>query len=168
MLSTSVLDARTRTVFGADTDSIDVVQARARASFPDHRLIVWEGDPQTFIFSTVEGDSAHVLGHTNTDWLKPGFWVEQIVHPEDRGDALAYCALATSKGADHVFEYRALNTDKEVVWLRDYVRVIVGQRRIPTLLRGLMIDVSDEKRAEGAFDNAPTLYSPAPVVLRDS
>lgn len=48
--------------------------------------------------------------------------------------------------ADDRFEYRAQAADGRVVWLRDYVQVIVAPKRVPLRLRGLMLDV-DDKRA---------------------
>lgn len=92
-----------------------------------------------------------MLGFSAKDWLaNPSFWTTKIVHPDDSADAVAFCALATGQKADHIFEYRAITKNQDIIWLRDYVRVILGPRKIPVTLRGLMIDVSEEKWAERA------------------
>lgn len=161
----SVLPARLRTVFGDDADAIGTVEARARATFPAERLIVWEGDPQTFAFSYVGGDAEALLGWPTSAWIEhPSFWVDQVVHPDDRRDAVAYCALATGRARDHVFEYRARHREGGIVWLSDYVRVVSGARGIPLRLRGLMFDISASKRDEGQFDLPPQFWEPS---LRD-
>lgn len=161
----SVLPEDIEKVFGDGSDDIRLVEARARAQYPDRRLIVWEGDPQTFVFGYVGGDAEQLLGHPASAWLGPSFWVDHIVHPEDRRDAVAYCALASGKACDHVFEYRAVHPAGGVVWLLDYVRVVLGQRGIPTLLRGLMFDITEEKTRSGDYAAAPRLQRPTMAQL---
>jgi len=105
--------------------------------------IVWEGDAQTFQFTYVNRRAEDLLGYPTERWLEPGFWAETVVHPEDRDDAVAFCALATGQCRDHAFEYRAIAADGRVVRLRDIVRVVVGERGVPTKLRGVMIAIDD-------------------------
>lgn len=156
-----------RTVFGSSSDTIQDIERRAMEAFPYQRLIVWEGDPATFAFHYVGGDAEELLGYTAKDWMSgPAFWSERIVHSEDRNDAVAYCALATARGVDHVFEYRALTRDFNIVWLKDYVHVIRGSRGVPVRLRGLMFDVSDEKWASRTFSSPATFRLPAEADLR--
>ena len=87
------------------------------------------------------------------------------MHRDDRDSAIAYCALATAKCCDHVFEYRASTPDGRVVWLRDFVRVTVGQRRVPVLLRGAMFDITQEREAAGMLDTASAHREPSPDLL---
>lgn len=161
----AILDETMRSVFGADDDRIEDVERRAREAYRGQRIIVWQGDPQTFIFDYVGGDAEVVLGHPAGDWLGEGFWAEHIVHPEDRDDAVAFCALATAKACDHEFEYRAVSHAGETVWFADIVRVIVGQRGIPTRLRGIMIDITERKRSEGRDSERATHRRPTQAEL---
>jgi len=151
-----ILDERLVAVFGAPTDPITEVERRSQRLFPGRSPIVWEGDPATFQFSYVSPFAAVLLGHAVERWTRePTFWADLVVHQDDRADAIAYCALATGKGRDHVFEYRALTSDGRIVWLRDIVNVIVGPKGVPALLRGIMFDVSDEKRDAGQCAREP-------------
>lgn len=144
------LDDGLRRVFGAPTDSIADIEARARLAFPDRSAVVWEGDPATFEFSYVSPSARDLLGHPVERWTgEASFWADRVVHRDDRSNAIAYCALATAKGRDHVFEYRAVTHDGAVVWLRDIVKVIVGAKGVPVLLRGIMFDVTAEKLDDG-------------------
>jgi len=137
--------------FGNDRDPIEAVSAHAAALF-DVPVIVWEGDAQTFAFSFISRSAEELLGHSATRWTgEPAFWAESVVHPDDRDDAVAYCALATAKCADHAFTYRARAADGRVVWLADYVRVIRGARGVADRLRGIMIDVTDAVVGEPAW-----------------
>ena len=144
-------DATIRRLFGAPGDAMADVDARARALYPDVTPIVWEGDAATFQFTFVSPLAEAVLGYPARRWIEePTFWADVVVLPEDRGDAIAYCALATGKGRDHTFEYRARAADGRVVWLRDLVQVIPGARGIPERLRGVMFDVSAARAADAA------------------
>ena len=140
-------------VFGDPSDPIELVERRAAARFAGREVVIWEGDPQTFQFTYVSPVAAVLLGYPAERWTtEPTFWADVVVHPQDRRDAVAYCALATGQCRDHEFEYRAVAADGRIVWLRDVVAVVVGRRaRIPERLRGIMLDVTAEKLAEGTY-----------------
>jgi PAS domain-containing protein len=131
------LQRKLREIFGRPADPLEAVEERAASMLPIP-VIVWEGDPQTFQFSYVSACAEEVLGYPVRKWFEPGFWAETIVFPADRADAVAFCALATGKGRDHDFQYRATRADGRVILLHDMVHVIKGDRNLPTRLRGVM------------------------------
>jgi PAS domain-containing protein len=137
-------------IFGADDDPMVVVEHRAKKLLEGQRPIVWEGDAQTFQFGFVSGHAQAVLGYPASRWIEePTFWADIVVHPDDRNDAIAYCALATGKGIDHDFKYRARAADGRTVVLHDIVKVIKGRRGVAERLRGIMVEVpesTDDKR----------------------
>lgn len=136
------LAKRIAEVFGEDNDPIEAVEARALKHLAELSPIVWEGDAQTFHFSFVGGAAETVLGYPAQRWIDEApFWAETVVHPEDRTDAISYCALATGKCADHDFQYRGIAADGRVMHLHDIVKVIVGSRGIPVRLRGIMFEL---------------------------
>ncbi|MGH7742990.1 MAG: GAF domain-containing protein, partial [Candidatus Eiseniibacteriota bacterium] len=111
-------------------------------------VIVWEADADTLQFTYVSRHAEALLGYPVTQWLQePDFWMAHI-HPDDRASALALCRRAIAQGQDHGFEYRALAADGRVVWLRDIVRAVPAAAG-PQRLRGVMVDVTDRKAAEG-------------------
>lgn len=141
------LTSKCDAIFGEPEDPIELVESRALATFSD--LIVWEGDAATFQFTYVSRNAEAILGYPVERWYsEPAFWAESVVHPDDRNDAVAYCALATAKKAHHEFEYRAVRSDGGVVWLLDLVRVVLGKRRVAERLRGIMVDVTPARAAE--------------------
>ncbi len=145
----TVLDEVQRRVFGADDDPIEEVARRAEEAYPGQDVVVWEGDAQTFHFTYVNDAAERVLGWPASRWTdEPTFWADAVLHPKDRDEAIAYCALATARRADHSFEYRAQGRDGTIKTLRDIVVVLVGPRRVATRLRGLMFDVTSEERTE--------------------
>lgn len=129
--------------FGDGTEPIAVVARRSLELFGAAPIIVWEGDAQTFQFSFVSASAEAVLGHPVARWTNEAtFWADHVVHPDDRDDAIGYCALATGKGRDHAFEYRAKAADGSTVRFVDYVQVIKGKKGVAERLRGIMIDVT--------------------------
>jgi PAS domain S-box-containing protein len=109
--------------------------------------IVWEADARTFQFSFVSQQAERLLGYPVERWLtEPTFWKDHI-HPDDQEWAVDYCAKATKEKRAHEFEYRMIAADGRIVWLRDIVIVTVENDK-PVKLRGIMVDMTERKRAE--------------------
>ncbi|MEX1080966.1 MAG: EAL domain-containing protein [Halofilum sp. (in: g-proteobacteria)] len=120
---------------------------RYRTLVESTMAILWEGDPDTFQFTFVSGESQTLLGYTPQRWTQErDFWINHI-HPEDRDWAPNFCAVATREGRQHTFDYRIIAADGSIVWLRDVVSVILDNGR-PSKLVGVMIDITESKEAE--------------------
>lgn len=137
-----VLASQLAEIFGSPHEPIEQVDLRAARILPQQPVIVWEGDPQTFIFSYVSPSAQSLLGYPIESWMQPGFWARTVVHPEDSSDAVAYCALATGQGRDHDFQYRARTASGETILLHDVVHVIKGRSGVASRLRGIMVPVN--------------------------
>ena len=114
--------------------------------------IVWEADASTFNFTFISEKAERLLGFPAADWLQPGFWVAHL-HPQDQTWAPAYCASCTGRLEPHDFEYRFIARDGRTVWLRDIVTV-VAENGQPRWLRGVMVDVSQQKLMEAQLQEA--------------
>lgn len=153
---TEILAEKISRVFGADDDPIVLVEHRAKQLLADLRPIVWEGDAQTFQFGFVGGAAEEVLGYPACRWTdEPTFWTDVVVHPDDRNDAIAFCAVATGKCMDHDFQYRARGRDGRTVRLHDIVKVIKGRRGVAERLRGIMVELPEETGPETPFSASP-------------
>ncbi|TKB64661.1 MAG: PAS domain S-box protein [Nitrospira sp.] len=107
--------------------------------------IVWEMDPATLRFTFVSRQAEHLLGYPLQRWYDdPSFWPDHI-HPEDREWVLAYCLKQTKLGLAHEADYRMIAADGLAVWFKDIVTVHTEEGR-PVLARGLMIDITEQKR----------------------
>jgi PAS domain S-box-containing protein len=113
--------------------------------------IVWEADAQTFKFSFVSEKAEKLMGYSITDWYEDGFWATHI-YKNDREEAIGYCVANTEQKLDHDFEYRFVCKNGKIIWLRDIVSVVVKDDG-PSLLRGLMIDITNIKEAQEELEN---------------
>jgi PAS domain S-box-containing protein len=111
--------------------------------------IVWEADPATWQFTFVSKAAEEILGYPVEKWLStPDFWVNYLLHPDDREAAINTCLKQIAEGSDHELEYRAVAADGRSVWLRDNVRVITDETAKAIRLRGVMIDITKSREAE--------------------
>jgi len=132
-------------------EAANPVGDRYRELVESLEAIVWEADATTRRFTFVSHGAELVLGHPVDQWLRtPDFWASHI-HPADREPTLQYTRTATAEGRDHTLEYRAVAADGRVVWLRNLVHVVRNAQGQAQHLRGLMLDVSDRKRAGEAL-----------------
>lgn len=115
--------------------------------------IVREVDLNTFEYIYVSPQTVNILGYPESDWFNNHyFWIEHI-YPKDRKKASAKVEKAIKEGGNHTIEYRMINSDGDIVWIRDLV-TIKEENGVPVWLDGLMIDISEEKEVELQRDHA--------------
>src|SRR6267378_6325224 len=108
--------------------------------------IVWEADATTLQFSFVSSQAERILGYPVERWVSdPTFW-EDHLHPDDRESVVRFCEKPPDT-REHDLEYRQIAPDGSVVWLRDQMTVMLDGDR-PARLRGVMVDITERKRAE--------------------
>ncbi len=89
-----------------------------------------------------------VLGFTPGEWASDlTLWLCRL-HPADRDRVMAEYRESALTGAPFRSEYRVLHRDGETVWVRDEAALVRAEDGMGSLWRGLMLDVSDRKRAE--------------------
>ena len=119
--------------------------------------VFWEADASTLELSFLSRRSVELLGADPIAWVEAGkTWGEHITE-EDRAEAVAACRSVPEAG-DHSVEYRLTTPDGRTVWVRDLVHAVRG--RSPRV-RGLMVDITERKRAEHALRRSERKYSEA-------
>jgi signal transduction histidine kinase/putative methionine-R-sulfoxide reductase with GAF domain len=123
--------------------------------------IFWEAEPQTLTFTFLSRRASMILGQeTDTARALPLRWGDHILS-EDRAvmTATLRAAVATP-GDDLDLEYRTRGREGETLWLRDIVHVAADARG-RSVVRGLIVDVTQPKRAEQALRRSEQKYSEA-------
>lgn len=129
--------------------------------------VVWEADPKSLQFSFVSRRAVQLLGYPESDWLVPGFWARHL-HPEDKERAVTQRRKEIYSTDSSEIEYRFLSKDGVPIWFNDRVRIVHSAEK-PSVLRGIMIDVTARKRVEveaGKLLRAVE-QSPASIVITD-
>jgi diguanylate cyclase (GGDEF)-like protein/PAS domain S-box-containing protein len=105
---------------------------------------VREGAPTVYISPQVEA----ILGYSPDEWTDgPDMW-PTVLHPDDLAIALAGNARHNETGEPFSLEYRMIAKDGHVVWVRDEAVMIRDERGQPLYSQGVMLDISERKRAE--------------------
>ena len=93
-----------------------------------------------------------ILGYSVSEWLAdPGLWYARM-HPDDRDQALAAEERSHLTGEPLYSEYRLLARGGRVVWFRDEATVVHNDDGSPTLLAGVMLDVTTQRRAQDELE----------------
>ena len=127
--------------------SVESAERRFRDLVHEVDGIVWELEPATQRFTFVNRRAEELLGYPIEGWLAAQDFRATLIDLRDRERAQAAYDEA-SRGhrvVDH--EFRATAADGRVVWLRDRVHRTESGR-----LRGLMVDVTEQKRLEHERD----------------
>ena len=97
-----------------------------------------------------------ILGYTSEECMAaPRFWWEHL-NPEDYDAALTEDTWPESKPFQ--IEYRMRRKDGREVWIRDTGTIFRNPQTRKRMSRGLMIDITEQKKAEEALRDSEELY----------
>lgn len=106
-----------------------------------------EGQIPTFISDYVE----KLYGCSTQEWLaRPNLW-QEMLHPEDREQAVA-AALAAYQQGGGIIQYRIVRRTGEPVHVETRSIVIQDDSGQPTVVIGVTMDVTERKSAEAALE----------------
>src|SRR5215210_1568396 len=98
--------------------------------------------------SYVSPQIEEILGYNQQEYIDdPQLW-ENILHPDDREEAMATYLRGREAGGPFVFEYRLLARDGRTVWFRDSAIVLTDSLGRAEYIQGVMLDITDGKLAE--------------------
>ncbi len=98
-----------------------------------------------------------ILGFTAEQWMTDPDLFFSRIHPDDQEDYLAAEEQALARGR-LTCQYRMLARDGHQVWMRDEGVLLEETAERPSLLQGVMLDVTDQVRAEEALRDSEVRY----------
>jgi signal transduction histidine kinase len=138
-------------------EAVEVVTEQGRTRFEtlvnSIEGIVWEWDPQQFRYLFVS-EQAAMLGHPLSAWTSvAGFW-ENHLHPEERNRLLEERRRLAQAGKPYHLEYRLRTAEGRDMWLRESGNVVLEASGQPSLMRGVLIDITDQRRSAENLETA--------------
>lgn len=130
--------------------------------------ILWEAEPSMRCFSFVSKRAEDILGFPIDRWLEEESFWRELIHPEDREPVMEYRRMSTQAGEDHTVEYRAVSTTGREVWVRDIAQVVRDEDRNVTGLRGLMVDITEQKMVERLLSESRERFAHVARTLQSS
>ncbi len=132
------------------------VDARPRAAKEQPHLlrqIVEHLDAITYAFEVGSGmryvsPQASALGESASSWLGDPARHADLIHPDDRDEALAYIQHSLATGTPVCFEYRLLNPDGRYTWYRHQTCLSDDIHQATFTLLGTLTRISGDKQAE--------------------
>lgn len=136
----------------AESDRLRAVAQASEQRFRDLvqgvDAIVWEVDAANYQFTFVSQQAEELLGYPVEQWLTYTNFHTKYIHPDDHEKVVKLYQLAITEAKEQVIEYRAIAADGRVLWLRDLLQVVNNEAGQPSLLRGVMVDITKFKHAE--------------------
>ncbi len=107
-----------------------------------------------------------LLGYTPEERLAdPGLWVQRL-HPDDRDRVVEESKRTNQSGDPFAMDYRMVHRDGHTVWVRDESILVHGEDGAPRYWLGVLIDITERKRAEDELARALDLERQAAEQLR--
>jgi two-component system, cell cycle sensor histidine kinase and response regulator CckA len=109
--------------------------------------IVWQADPATLRFRSVEGAAEEMLGYPTSHWLTRQGFFEERIHPEDRSATIALYREAMIASGEASAEYRAVTLSGKNVWCRETIRCCARTDK-PKSITGVVTNITQRKQLE--------------------
>jgi PAS domain S-box-containing protein len=128
-------EARFRHVMSSISDHIYVTEIRKDRSGVNH-----------YISPNVEPLTGYPLEKFKSDW---SFW-QSLIHPQDKEVAVTQLEQFV-KGESSEVEYRLIQANQKVIWVRDNGQVQQDSRNGTFTVYGVVSDITERKKAEAAL-----------------
>ena len=121
--------------------------------------VIWESDARQQRVTFVSDYARKLLGVDTERWAADADFWSQHVHPDDRARALENLRTAQRPGHTYAAEYRMLDAEEQILWVREIVTVIGDASGRMVGRRGVVVDISARVQAEEALRQSQKLES---------
>ncbi len=108
--------------------------------------VVLEMDPFNCRYLYVSDEAVNILGYQIDEWFGENFLCEHV-HPDDLPILQAKMKNNYKPGRSYTFDHRMKHKNNEYLWVRSILN-IVDDSDDGIIIRGLMIDITEQKYAE--------------------
>ncbi len=101
-------------------------------------------------------------------WSQDLDWLDYL-HPEDRErvwEDYTRAVRTAPPGFNHIDEYRLIGDDGVEIWVNDRVSVIRDDAGRPTLVQGVMFDVTEQRRAQAILERQTVLAAKVDAIAK--
>ncbi len=99
-----------------------------------------------------------LFGCTGEEWLADtNLWLSRV-HPDEVDRVRAWYRDHLATGGDRITEYRIVHPDGDIRWIHDRVAAVRDETGRTVVTQGVMIDVSEARRAQSELAAAQQLY----------
>jgi two-component system, cell cycle sensor histidine kinase and response regulator CckA len=95
-----------------------------------------------------------VFGYLHQDYLENPDVDLELIHPQDRDRVRTAWEHSRASGEPFADEYRVYDRHGELRWFSEKASVVCDESGEPLYLFGVMMDISDQKRAEAALKSS--------------
>lgn len=148
------------------SESLTKSEQRYRDLLDQLSGIAWERELTGGRFTFVSRHAELLLGYPASQWLSEADFLANRIYPEDRDRHKAFLANCLGQIVDHELEYRIIAADGRVVWLRDIFRIVSQPGGSPSVLRGLMVDITEQKHAAQSLRDSEASLARAQQIAR--
>lgn len=137
-------------------DSLDALresEERLRDALTAANMGSWRANLATGIV-TRDANLNRILGHETVETTQPMDHWFQPVHPDDRAAAAAAWQRAIDTKGVYESEFRLVQEDGTLRWLREQGRFVPGRIGYPDFITGVTLDITERKRAEELMKEA--------------
>jgi two-component system cell cycle sensor histidine kinase/response regulator CckA len=107
-------------------------------------------------FHYISPQVEHILGFTPAEWMANDHTWFNVLHPDDAEKTIA--AEHRREGELYCVDYRTRARDGREVWLRDDAVFVRDVETGKLLMRGLLVDITERKRADEALRRSEENY----------
>ena len=109
--------------------------------------VIWEMDYYRNKFNFVSHEANDLLGYSLERWLQPGFLFDAVL-PSDQKTLKSTLRDLSSAGGQVSIDVRLKRQDGDIIWTRVIAGAAIDETKDSRVIRGLIIDISDEKKRE--------------------
>lgn len=130
---------------------------RFRRLVESSRIVPWEADVASEHYLYIGPQAEALWGYSQADFQKPQFWIDQLVHPDDREMCLNSCLQMQPPCQRYELDYRTIAQDGRTIWVHDVVNIVWNNHR-PRHMFGYLIDITHRKNSEQKLRDSEARY----------